>query len=108
MINILLKTRSGVSIVEYSLLLVIAVLVFISMQAYLKRGVQGRLRRQIDAMAPQFSYEYGSTSERTIIQYKYNATVFEGDSDQNYNQSIRRTTNEAIEGESAETTRIGF
>ncbi len=102
-----IKTRTANSIIEFSILMVITILVFISMQAYLKRGVQGGLRRQIDQFAPQFSYEHGSVTTRTTESTSTDVSVAGGVTSVSVTQSLSRKTDETIEPSNVE-SRIGF
>ena len=107
MFKILIKTRTANLTIEFSVLMVIVILAFISMQAYLKRGVQGGLRRQIDQFAPQFSYEYGNVTTRTIESTRSDESVALGIASANVTQALSRTTDEAIEPSNVE-SRIGI
>lgn len=50
-----LKKRCGQSTLEYAILIAVVVGGLIAMQAYVKRGVQGRLRGAADDIGSQYS-----------------------------------------------------
>ena len=50
-----LNKRKGQSTVEYAVLIIIIICALISIQAYIKRGVQGRLKSASDDIGDQFS-----------------------------------------------------
>jgi uncharacterized protein (UPF0333 family) len=51
----LLKTKRGQSTLEYAILVVVVIMALIAIQAYLKRGIQGRMRESADQIGEQFS-----------------------------------------------------
>jgi Flp pilus assembly pilin Flp len=53
----LLKTKKGQSTLEYAILVVVIIMALIAIQAYLKRGIQGRMRDSADQIGEQFSPE---------------------------------------------------
>lgn len=59
MIRLLRKSR-GQSTLEYAILIVVVIMALIGIQAYLKRGVQGRMRDSADQIGDQFSAEFSS------------------------------------------------
>jgi Tfp pilus assembly protein PilE len=62
----MLKTKRGQSMLEYAILIVIVIAALITLQAYIKRGIQGRLKSASDDIGEQFT---------TNSNYKYNKTV---------------------------------
>ena len=50
-----LKNRSGQSALEYAVLVVIIIGALLSIQFYLKRGIQGRLKSSADDIGDQYS-----------------------------------------------------
>ena len=48
-------TKKGQSILEYAILLAVVIAVLLIMQAFVKRGYQGSLKRSADSMGTQFS-----------------------------------------------------
>jgi hypothetical protein len=50
-----LNRKRGQSTVEYAVLIIIIICALISIQAYIKRGVQGRLKSATDDIGDQFS-----------------------------------------------------
>jgi len=47
--------NNAASTIEFSLLIVVAILAIIAMQAYLKRGLQGRIQQNVNQLGSQFS-----------------------------------------------------
>ena len=105
--KISLKTRNANSTIEFSVLIVITIMAFIAMQAYLKRGVQGGMRRQVDQFAPQFTYEHGSVITSTVESSRIDESVALGVTSANVRQSMSRTTDETMPSANVE-SRIGF
>jgi hypothetical protein len=58
--------RRGQSTVEMAILIMLIVFAFIAMQVYLKRGIQGRLRANIDSIGEQYDPEK-TTSEFNLF-----------------------------------------
>ena len=46
--------RSGQSILEYTILVVVIIAAFLSMQMYVKRGISGRWRSAVDDLGDQY------------------------------------------------------
>lgn len=57
--------RGGQTILETAILLVAIVLAFVTMQAYLRRGLQGRLRQDIASIGEQYD-PHATVSDITI------------------------------------------
>jgi uncharacterized protein (UPF0333 family) len=57
MIRSLRKSR-GQSTLEYAILIVVVIMALIGIQAYLKRGISGRMRESADQIGEQFSPEF--------------------------------------------------
>jgi Flp pilus assembly pilin Flp len=64
MIRSLRKSR-GQSTLEYAILIVVVIVALIGIQAYLKRGIQGRLRDSSDQIGDQFAPEFTQYNYRT-------------------------------------------
>jgi hypothetical protein len=58
--------KRGQSFQEYAILIALAATAFIAMQAYMKRGVQGRLRDLANQISPK-QYEASDTTAKTVI-----------------------------------------
>jgi hypothetical protein len=61
-----MRKYQGQSTLEYAILVVIIIAALLSLQVYIKRGFQGRLRKSADDVGDQFS---------TAGDAKYNKTV---------------------------------
>lgn len=55
------STIRGQSVLEYALLLGVAIVVLVMMQVFVKRAYQGRLKNEADSLGPQFSVNHSST-----------------------------------------------
>lgn len=66
MIRSLIKRR-GQSTLEYAILIVVVIMALVGMQAYLKRGLSGRMRDSADQIGGQFNpnYAYGNVTTYT-------------------------------------------
>lgn len=72
----LLKKKRGQSTLEYAILVVIVIMALIAIQAYLKRGIQGRMRDSADQIGEQFSPEF---TEYNIHTKSYSNVLEEQD-----------------------------
>lgn len=95
--------KKGQSTLEYGVVIAIIVAGLIAMQAYIKRGVQGRLKQASDDIGEQFSPGYttgtyttrssvGST-ERIIPTQVGNVWVSQTQTDSNQTQNREVTEN---------------
>ena len=96
MFNLLIKKRANTT-VEFSLLVVVVIVVLVGMQAHLKRGIEGGLRRQTDQMAGQFSFEHGNITTTISESSTRFETQSNGISQSEISQSIIRITDEELE-----------
>lgn len=55
--------RKSQGVVEYSLIIALVVMVFLSMQVYLKRGMQGRFQAATDQMSDQYGHGVSDVHE---------------------------------------------
>ena len=58
----LIKYHTGQTLTETAILLMVITFALLAMQTYLKRGVQGRLKGDIEAIGPQYDFT-ASTSD---------------------------------------------
>jgi hypothetical protein len=49
-----MKTKSGQSMLEYTILIIIILAAYLTMQNYVKRGFQGRWRSSVDDLGEQY------------------------------------------------------
>ena len=61
----MIATRKAQSILEFTVLMVIIIGVFIAMQSYVKRGIQGRWKTSID----DFGEQYDPHNTNSIMNY---------------------------------------
>ena len=59
--------RKGQSVIEFTVLLVIVIGVFIAMQFYVKRGIQGRWKSSLDDFGEQYDPRLTNTNVVTRI-----------------------------------------
>ncbi len=65
--NFMLGLNKGQTIIEFSLILVVAILAFIAMQPMLKRAVQGNLRNSADSIGEQFSPRWTTFNRHAVV-----------------------------------------
>lgn len=65
------KSKKATTVVEFSLLIVVTILAFITMQSMIKRGVQGNLRSSANRLGAQFSPRW--TNETKIYNVYSNS-----------------------------------
>jgi len=73
-----LKKRKAQSTMEYAILIIIIIGALLSIQVYIKRGVQGRLRSAADDIGEQFSVGNTNTAVRTLSFSHTNDTYTSG------------------------------
>ena len=49
-----MKKNKGQTLIEYSILIMILLAVFVAMNTYVKRGIQGRWKSSVDGMGDQY------------------------------------------------------
>lgn len=64
-----LNHNRGQSIVEYSVIIVIVMAVFLTMQHYIKRGMQGKWKASVDDLGEQYDPRYVNG----YVRYTYNS-----------------------------------
>src|SRR4051812_26109401 len=71
----MIRRNKGQTVIEYTVLIVIILAVFIAMQQYIKRGFQGRMKATVDDFGDQYdprlvnslvSYNSYSTAESNV------------------------------------------
>ncbi len=62
------KNKRGQSIVEYAVIIVIVMAVFLTMQHYVKRGLQGRWKASVDDLGEQYDPRY--VNGHTLYTYE--------------------------------------
>jgi Tfp pilus assembly protein FimT len=87
-VNFFVKFNNGVTMIEFSLVLVVAILAFIAMQPMIKRSTQGRLRSSADSIGEQFSPRW-TTIDETYATYSSTEENVTGG-------NLTRTTNRGI------------
>jgi len=74
MVRLLRKNR-GQSTLEYAILIVVVIMALVAIQAYLSRGIQGRMRDSTDQLGDQYSaatgsYNYTTTTHAIVNEQK--------------------------------------
>lgn len=77
-----LRKRKAQSTLEYAVLIIIVIGALLSIQMYIKRGVQGRLRQASDDIGDQYSV--GNMNMTRV-------TKFHSHTSETYNQGIQNT-----------------
>ena len=72
-----IRNLKGQSTLEYAILIIIIIAALITLQAYIKRGVQGRLQSSTDTVGDQFStaananyYKQTNTASLTMETFR--------------------------------------
>jgi len=77
-----LRKRKAQSTLEYAVLIIIVIGALLSIQTYIKRGVQGRLRQASDDIGDQYSVGNMNMTRTTVFHSRTNET---------YNKGIQNT-----------------
>lgn len=73
-----LKKMKGQSTMEYAILIIIIIGALISIQVYIKRGVQGRLKSAADDIGDQYSPGNTNVTVRTVSSSRSRETFNAG------------------------------
>lgn len=68
------RKKKGQSTLEYAVLIIIIIGALLSIQTYIKRGVQGRLKGAADDIGDQFSPGNSNVSRKVITSSSTNET----------------------------------
>ncbi len=74
------KKKKGQTTLEYAILVIIIIAALISIQTYIKRGIQGRLRSAADDIGDQYSPGNTNVVVRTVSKSTTLDRNFQGDS----------------------------
>lgn len=102
----MLRKRKGQSTLEYAVIIAVVVAALIAMQAYFKRGVQGKIKQASDDIGEQFSP--GRTTANTVttsnVSSTENVSVSGGlpTTTTSSNQTQNRTHSESVDDEKGE------
>ncbi len=69
------KEKYGQTTVEYALLLIVIMGAFLTVQNYMKRGIQGRWKESVDSLGDQYDPRTANTDIRHIISSSTNTTI---------------------------------
>jgi len=93
----LLRNSKAQSTLEYAILLVVIILALIGIQAYLKRGISGRMKESSDQIGEQFSPGYTTSNYTTTTHAVMVENQTAWDSTTQYqNQWQQRTGSENV------------
>lgn len=73
-----LRKKKAQSTLEYAVLIIIVIGALLSIQQYLKRGIQGRLRQASDDIGDQYSVGNMNMSRTTTFRGRTNETFVKG------------------------------
>lgn len=73
-----LRKRKAQSTLEYAVLIIIVIGALLSIQTYIKRGVQGRLRQASDDIGDQYSSGNMNMTRKTTFHSRTNETYSKG------------------------------
>jgi len=73
-----LRKRKAQSTLEYAVLIIIVIGALLSIQNYIKRGVQGRLRQASDDIGDQYSVGNMNMIRKTVFHSETNETYKKG------------------------------
>ena len=76
-----LRKRKGQSSLELAIVIIIVIAALLSIQVYIKRGVQGRLRSATDDVGDQYSA--GNTNVMKVVAVTSNTTELQNGGTQN-------------------------
>jgi uncharacterized protein (UPF0333 family) len=88
-----LNQKRGQSILEYSVLIVVIIGALLTIQVYIKRGVQGRLKSAADDIGDQYS-EGNTNSIQTTIRNAITQEAFSAGASSSVIGAGGETTNE--------------
>ena len=98
-----LRDRSGQSTLEYVILTGFVVAALIAMGAYMKRGMQGRLRESTDQVGQQYSAENTTSNYTTTTNTNQSENLIDGVTTTNItNNTQTKTGNETVGANSDE------
>ena len=85
-----LRKRKGQSSMELVIIMIIVMAALLSIQVYLKRGVQGRLRSAADDVGDQYSA--GNTNVRKVVTVSSNTREVQNGGTQTTNMNTPEVT----------------
>ncbi|MBM3244956.1 MAG: hypothetical protein FJZ15_04095 [Candidatus Omnitrophica bacterium] len=97
--------RRGQSTLEYAVIIAIVVAALIAMQAYMKRGLQGKLRSASDDIGEQYSPGRTTSDHVTRVNVNSEESLVGGElprSESESTQTQRRTGSETVADEQGE------
>jgi hypothetical protein len=71
-----IRRRQAQSTLEYAILIVIVIAALLSIQVYIKRGVQGKLRSSTDDIGDQFGVDDNSSFTRQVNSWSRTRDTF--------------------------------
>ena len=67
--------KKGQTTIEYAMLLIVVIGAFLTIQNYLKRGVQGRWRDAVDSLGDQYDPQTANTSIQHTLSSSTNTSI---------------------------------
>ena len=78
------KKNRGQTSLEYAILLIILMGAFLTVQMYVKRGVQGRWKESVDQLGEQYDPRRADTSIRQTITSSTNTAILATEGEEGY------------------------
>ncbi|GIW78171.1 MAG: hypothetical protein KatS3mg104_3234 [Phycisphaerae bacterium] len=96
--NRFIRRKTGQSTLEYAILIVIVIGALISIQMYIKRGIQGRLRSATDDIGDQYDPGNTEVNIKTVTESTTQETFVEGIQSRNLisAEQVNVESNEAL------------
>lgn len=98
-----LNKKTGQTALEYSILLIIILGVFVAMGTYVKRAFQGRWKSVVDDMGDQYDPRFSSTETRSTISVNSETRIFVTDAGDEFHTE-RQDISNSFEEKSGFTT----
>lgn len=94
--------KRGQSVLEYSILIAVILSALVIMQFYIKRGYQGRLKKEADTVGQQYSPGHTASTININTTSSSQTTVEEGQTKVTVSGRSTTTKNESIDSFSKE------
>ena len=95
--------KKGQTLLEYAILIIIILAVFIAMQAYVKRGIQGRWKASVDSLGDQYDPRFANSFTNYATNSTANSLVYIVPVDGGFVTQRQDTTN-STESKAGQTT----
>ncbi len=96
-------TNDGQSLIEYSVLTIVILAVFLAMNMYVKRGIQGRWKAAVDEFGDQYDPRVANSLVNYVLKSASN-TMVDAVTDAAGQKTIRTDTTNSVETKGGQTT----